>query len=422
MPANYFSMMIRNAVLFIGLILALAGCQSSTSKTAAVTLQAGAASAPVNPPMGSFIAGDKQNRTFTSVHDSLYAKAVVIDDGTNLMALVTIDCIGLLYPEVNRIREQASKLTPIPFDHIIVSSTHTHSGPDVVGLWGTDYEHTGRDSAYVSFLISTAAAQISKAYDQRVPVSVLTAESVYGEEWVANIADEEIDRSVTVMQFVNDTGATIATLTNFACHPTFMDAVFSHVSSDYVGSFYKSLSRLLPGEHLFLQGAIGGWVQPIKGKGTLEGAQLRGDELAKTVHQALQNPQVIADPALDFRSSIFRLPVANEAWQQLATIGTVQRVITDSLETTLAWFSVGTAQFATHPGETTPYLGLKTKGMMNSGPKFILGLSQDALGYILKPEFFEEPPKPHAEYLTRMSLGKQTSPLIEEQLRRIIPK
>ena len=46
---------------------------------------------------------------------------------------------------------------------------------------------------------------------------------------------------------------------------TFLDAVHTVVSSDYVGAFYNSMSSQMPGEHLFLQGAIGGWVQPDKG-------------------------------------------------------------------------------------------------------------------------------------------------------------
>lgn len=72
------------------------GC--SIKKTATShQLQVGVSKAVINPPIGSFIAGDKQNRTFTGVFDSLYAKAVMFYDGEKSMALVTLDCIGLLY-------------------------------------------------------------------------------------------------------------------------------------------------------------------------------------------------------------------------------------------------------------------------------------------------------------------------------------
>jgi hypothetical protein len=52
----------------------------------------------------------------------------------------------------------------------------------------------------------------------------------------------------------------------------------------------------------------------------------------------------------------------------------------------------------------------------------VLGLSQDALGYILKPEFFTDKTRLHADYLTSMSLGPKTSQIILESLERIIPE
>lgn len=59
---------------------------------------------------------------------------------------------------------------------------------------------------------------------------------------------------------------------------------------------------------------------------------------------------------------------------------------------------------------------------MQDGPKFILGLSQDAMGYILKPEYFDDPSLPHAPYLTGMSLGRNTGPLIMDELKKLSKK
>ncbi len=52
--------------------------------------------------------------------------------------------------------------------------------------------------------------------------------------------------------------------------------------------------------------------------------------------------------------------------------------------------------------------------------KFILGLGNDALGYILKPEYFENPSLPHAEYLTRMSVGKQTGLIMLQTVKELV--
>jgi hypothetical protein len=203
-----------------------------------------------------------------------------------------------------------------------------------------------------------------------------------------------------------------------------MDARYSEVSADYVGAYCHEMKRQLGGEHLFLQGAIGGWVQPVEpdGETTPEKAETRGRELATQALQSLAHATTMPATPIRFRSMPLTLPLENPAWQQLAAAGVIRRAFTDSVTTEVAWFALGSAQFATHPGETAPYFGLETKKMMQTdGPKFILGLSQDALGYILKPVYFEDPAAPHAAYLTSMSTGPQTGPRILECLRALIP-
>lgn len=404
--------------IILGAALVLA-CQSQRNDEP--VLEAGVSAAHINPPIGAFIAGDKQDRKFTAIHDSLYAKAVVITKGDEQLAIVTLDCIGLLYPDVLRIRKRASELCDFNESRIIVSSTHSHSGPDVVGIWGSDYEHSGVDSVYMNFLVNTTAAQIQSAYQNRRRASIVTAETVFGEPWVQNICKEEIDRSVTIMQIKDESDQPIATLTNFACHPTFLDARFSEVSADYVHGYYRQIKKMTQGEALFLQGAVGGWVQPEDGEGSFVKAFSRGKELADVVLSALRTPTSMKSEKLAFNSVKVKFPVENEGWKQLSAIGTINRQISDSVETEVAWFAVGDAQFATHPGETAPYFGLETRRMMGTGPRFVLGLSNDALGYILKPTFFEDQSIPHAEYLTSMSVGKETGPILMNQLRMIIP-
>jgi hypothetical protein len=387
-------------------------------------LQIGTAEAVINPPIGSFIAGDKQNRKFTGVLDSLYFKVVVLYDGKTALALATVDCIGLMYPDIDKIRQKAAQLVkniPLKANQIVISSTHTHSGPDVVGLWGTDYQHSGVDEKYMSFLVETAAQQILKASQNLQAVSVYSTETQFGEEWVQNICNEEIDRSVNILQFVNKKKKTIASFTNFACHPTYLDAKFTNISADYVGGFYREMSKNLGGMNLFLQGAIGGWVQPVDGEGNPEKADKRGRELAQSVQKSLKNRVLLKNNQLKIKSLPIKLKVENPAWQQLASIGTIKRNFGEIVDTEVVYFEIGNAQFASHPGETAPFYGLETKKMMQKqGPKFVLGLTMDALGYICKPIFFEDEKIPHAPYLTSMSLGKSAAPDLMEALKKLI--
>jgi hypothetical protein len=98
-------------LLFLSLLI------SCTFKTTESVLTVGVSSAPINPPIGAYIAGDKQNRKFTAIHDSLYAKAVVFTKGDEQLAIITFDCIGLLYPDVQRIRKRAAELYGFPGEY-----------------------------------------------------------------------------------------------------------------------------------------------------------------------------------------------------------------------------------------------------------------------------------------------------------------
>ena len=388
-------------------------------------LMVGVAAYTINPDVGAFIAGDAHNRKFTGIHDSIYVKAIVLSDSKNHIALLTFDCIGLLYPTLLEIRKEvALKISPTEFDpsHIVTSSTHTHSGPDVTGIYGPDQMTTGIDTVYMKKLVQTSVATIVEAWHNRKAATMQYAATTFGEEWVYNISEPaELDRSVNILQFVDSAGKSIATLTNFACHPTFLDGVSTLVSADYVGSIYKHLDQAIGGVNFFLQGPSGGWIQPEHEPKTFESADKRGRELGVVVESALKSPIKINGSDILYKSKIFKLPVSNKGFQQLAAAGVVKRNITDSVTTEVAWFSLGTAQFVTHPAETVPAHSLESKRYMKmNGPKFVLEIGMDGLGYIVKPSFFDTAAHiPHSEYLTRMSVDSEAGPILMKTIKQM---
>src|SRR5690606_30896435 len=119
--------------------------------------------------------------------------------------------------------------------------------------------------------------------------------------WAVNSAQpQQIDTSVDVLQCVNEDGENLVTMTNFACTPSVLNSKTTLVSADFVGAFYRSMEATLDGEHLFLQGATGGWVKPVEGLGSFPQAREYGVDLAGTVVNALANAKPIRDAALTF--------------------------------------------------------------------------------------------------------------------------
>jgi len=401
----------------------LAGALGATAESYA--LYAGVASATVSPEPGSYIAGDARNRKFVGTHDDLFVKAAVISDGKQDIAIVVVDCIGLVRREIQYIRQRGADLagrSSLPPEHIIVASTHTHCGPDVVGIWGPDEATSGKDPAYMERLVQTAAEQVAGACAGLQPASARYGALRSPLDWVENICEPGLlDPTISVLQILDGRGASILTLTNFACHPTVMDGVTDQVSSDYVAGFRRVMGEAMGGEHLFLQGAIGGWVQPNKSGRSFALADHYGASVAGCALKVLEGATELEHGEIAFARKVIELPLENEGFLALAAAGVIDLPATGKVETEVAWFRVGPVQFATHPGETSPAYSLQTRALMGTGTSFVLGLTLDALGYILKPDYFTEPGYPYADYLTGMSVGPQTGPAMMEALRTIIP-
>jgi hypothetical protein len=125
-------------------------------------LRVGTAEVKITPPLATPLAGYLSARCSEGVLDDLYAKAAVLDDGKSKVALVTCDLIGLARPVVVEARRIIAAETGIPADNVMISATHTHTGPTVLGM---------------SVLADLAAAgnKLSREYTEQLPKSIAQA-------------------------------------------------------------------------------------------------------------------------------------------------------------------------------------------------------------------------------------------------------
>lgn len=393
---------------------------------AATGLAIGVAAREINPEPGTWLGGYGHNRAATGVHDNLHARAAVFHDGEMAVALVVLDALSIQYPSANRIRAgaaEAVKTVPLPPERIIVQATHTHAAPDTVGIYGPSPGESGLTPAYMEKLETAAVQAIAEAAANLAPARLAWAKTE-GPDWAVNDSEPGvIDRTVTVLQAMDPEGTPVATFTHFACHPTVLDGDNTLVSADWVGSFYAGMREALPGEHFYLQGGIGAWIQPKTPERTFELAAEYGADLAARAAAALEAAQPVEGTAVRAANRVFSIPVLTERFRQLAASGLVEREFgQDELVTEVAWFSVGAAQFATHPAETAPRFTWETQMLMDTDPKFVLGLAQDHLGYFSPPEYYDDPQAiPHAPYLTQMSPGPGAGHRLMRALAVIIP-
>jgi neutral ceramidase len=100
-----------------------------TPKSTNAELIAGVAVTDITPPLGYRMSGYFRERLSTGISNPLMAKAVVFRQGDESVAIVTCDIIGLSLDVTSRARRQASRQTGIPAENILISATHSHTGP-----------------------------------------------------------------------------------------------------------------------------------------------------------------------------------------------------------------------------------------------------------------------------------------------------
>jgi len=141
-------------------------------------LKVGAAAVVITPPAGAPMAGYYYPRAATGVHNDLFATAIVLDDGANRAAIVACDLVSLPASIVDQARALAFQRTGIPGDHIMISATHTHTGPSLAGQgFRSNFEGETRRIAeqYTAALATRIADSIERASRAMVPARVSTA-------------------------------------------------------------------------------------------------------------------------------------------------------------------------------------------------------------------------------------------------------
>ena len=85
----------------------------------------------ITPPLGGFVWGHYREVRPMEVHDKLYAKAVVIEEGGEVAAIVVVDCCALPPEMHDAVTKRITELTGIPAERVCLASNHTHWGAPI---------------------------------------------------------------------------------------------------------------------------------------------------------------------------------------------------------------------------------------------------------------------------------------------------
>jgi hypothetical protein len=394
-----------------------------------MTLQIGYAQDTITPSLARpvYLAGFGQNRTAESVHDDLYMRALALQVGEVRLVAVALDLIGLGRHHCQEIERRVQE--DAPGTRLFLACTHTHHGPDTIGLWGPDMTTPGVDPEYLSNLkekvVTTALAALAK-----VKPALLRCASVQVAGVAKNARDPAIvDEELTCLQFCDPkTSAPLATWLIYPCHPEVLWEHNPHITSDYPDPLRRVVEAETGAPCLFMSGAIGGMMTPAVEEHSFVEAVQMGRTLARAALGALSREQAMPVERLEHCRHEYTIPLTNPLFRMAMEAGLLPNLLNDdgTLTTEANLLRIGPAWLLGVPGELLPKLGLALKAEMRqagAGTAAVTGLTNDELGYILPQEDFvypDNPFDPGEHYEETMSIGPEAGPRLAAATRLLL--
>lgn len=107
-------------------------------------LKVGYGKCDITPKVGAYLQGHNKLRYAVMVHDPLYLRCVAFENEGEMAFLLCYDLCGMHTAVANRIREEVSAYVGCPAENVVLSCTHTHTGPNVANKthdYDVDYEN-----------------------------------------------------------------------------------------------------------------------------------------------------------------------------------------------------------------------------------------------------------------------------------------
>ena len=206
----------------------------------------------------------------TAVTDPIHARCLVLEQGDTRIALVVVDICVMPRELLDEAKALARKATGIPAECMMISATHTHSAPSVMGALGTP-----ADPNYPEFLVGRLARCIELAAGKLAPARVgwgavndfehtrcrrwitrtdRLGVDPFGEKTIHAMMHPRyrnpdyvgpagpIDPGLSILSVQSPRGRPIALLANYSQH--YYGGVKA-ISADYYGRFVRNIEQMI---------------------------------------------------------------------------------------------------------------------------------------------------------------------------------
>ncbi|MBI4677921.1 MAG: hypothetical protein HY748_10095 [Elusimicrobia bacterium] len=472
-------------IVACGALLGLAGPSSHARGLAA------AGKVDITPALDThqvYLAGfGARGRRPEGVHDPLYARIVVFSDGKKTVAIAVLDFLGLYRNDVQDLR----RMTRFDKEgrYLFVVAAHQHSAPDTLGMWGPVPGVSGVDHGYMRGVKEKVAAKVLEVNDKLKPARLRAVVSRVDPRGLCkDIRDPAvIDPDLGVLAVDTPDGEPVATVVNWSCHAEVLDASNRLITADYPGALCSAVEERRGGTCVFLPGSVGGLMTPdVKSRDFGEARRI-GSELGGLALKALADAGPPTVFSVGYKSETVLVPIENSrhlmflpsmvfghklrnssgiplppsSAYSLPALHVLRRLKKHEIpwiETEVSRLDLGPACVLGIPGEVFPELsmggyqgqfragqaltspanpdppdlsrapaGPYLKDLMPCKAKFVVGLANDELGYLVPDYDFKVPDsltllprRPGHHYEETNSIGRSATRIVLDSARRLL--
>ena len=397
--------------------------------TKAIQLKAGAARVQVTPAPGVWMAGYPpelgqvddfpdnikgyvgRKEPSDGVHDPLWAKAVVLDDGYQRLGIVAIDTLIVTLDFTRGVREEIATRCNIPPQNLLINTTHTHGGPDVFGL------HSPRNEVLENQLREGVISAIEAACAGMVPAKLGLGRGRAG-DIVMNRRDPsaETDQEIAVLRLDGLDGHPMAIVVKMTCHPVILDYANYQFTADFCAYLYQTVEAQHPSALcLYLNGCAGN-INPARFPyyehnniyidqtaenypvywGSFEEAERTGRIAGFEVLRVLEETPTASATRLGGAIQNIDLPLKSKADREtfIKFLGIPphfagRAMAAENLSTEVQALRIGDLTVIALPGEPFVETGFAIKAAATNNNIIVLGYSNDDVRYILPASAYQ---------------------------------
>ncbi|MCX6955290.1 MAG: neutral/alkaline non-lysosomal ceramidase N-terminal domain-containing protein [Verrucomicrobia bacterium] len=275
-----------SALRFVARLVFALVTAGAAAADAARGFRAGAARGDITPDLGIMIVGGFSPYPAKHIHDPLYVRALVFDDGKQRIAFAICDNLGMPREVCDEARRLTAQLTGIPASHVLVAGTHTHSAGSARPSLGPATDRPGGAlvattelNAYQRMIARRVADTVQCAVNNLTPAKLgwgagSLPSQVFNRRWHVKsedvrrnpfggvdtvrmnppVASPELirpagptDPEITFLSVQTTAGRPLALFANYSLH--YVGGVMANtISADYFGCFSSRIEELLGAE------------------------------------------------------------------------------------------------------------------------------------------------------------------------------